>query len=66
MLYVYIHIMTYRLKAGILEAALFPRQRTSEARLPHNAATTMRTLRNNEGIATLGQSVHYRVLQEPT
>jgi hypothetical protein len=42
------NILTCRLKAGILEPALFPRQRTSEARLPRNAQQTVRTLRDND------------------
>jgi hypothetical protein len=63
---IWIHIVTCRLKAGILEAVLFPRQRSSEARLPHNAQQTLRTLRDDEGIVPLGQSVHYSVLKETT
>jgi hypothetical protein len=61
-----LYIVMYRLQAGIVESALFPRQRTSEVCLPHNAQQTVRTLHDNEGIVTIIQGVYYRVLQEPT
>jgi hypothetical protein len=72
---IYIYIVTCRVKAGILELALFHKQRT------RRTVTTQRTSAKTGGKlwrynafdwrlfrcnGTLGQSVHYRVLQETT
>jgi hypothetical protein len=65
-LHISINIVMSRLKAGILEAALFPRQRTREVCLPNNAQQTVRTLHDNDWIVTLVQAVVYPVPQEPT
>jgi hypothetical protein len=58
------NIVTCRLKAGILETALFPRQRTRSS-FPPQRTKIVGTLRDNVGIGTVTEGVHYRVLQEP-